>query len=73
MVLQFLKGAHRLRPGTCLSAPSWDLPLVLRSLTSAPYELLGPADLTFFTQETVYTGLVLYQEGERAARTLCEY
>ena len=54
MVLQFLKGAHRLRPGTCLSAPSWDLPLVLRSLTTAPYEPLGQADLTFLTQKTVF-------------------
>ena len=33
---------------------SWDLPLVLRSLTTAPYEPLGQADLKFLTQKTVF-------------------
>ena len=74
MVSEFLKGVNRLRPGRCLRAPSWHLPLVLRSLTTAPYEPLGQADLKFFNEEdSVLTGLVLYQEGERAAHTLCEY
>ncbi|KAK0154463.1 Phosphoacetylglucosamine mutase [Merluccius polli] len=54
MVSQFLKGANRLRPGRCLRAPSWDLPLVLRSLTTAPYEPLGQTDLKFLTQKTVF-------------------
>ena len=54
MVSQFLKGGNRLRPGRCLRAPSWHLPLVLRSLTTAPYEPLGQADLKFLTQKTVF-------------------
>ena len=54
MVSQFLKGANRLRPGRCLRAPSWDLPLVLRSSTTAPYEPLGKVNLKFLTQKTVF-------------------
>ena len=53
MVSQFLKGANRLRPGRRLRAPSWDLPLVLRSLTTAPYEPLGQAD-KHLTQKTLF-------------------
>ena len=42
VVSQFLKGANRLHPG-----PSWDLPLVLRSLTKAPYEPLEQSISSF--------------------------
>ena len=49
MVAQFLKGARRLRPPRELRAPPWDLCLVLRSLTKAPYEPLGRADLKFLS------------------------
>ena len=37
MVSQFLKGVNHLRPGRSLRAPSWDLPLVLKSLTHMPH------------------------------------
>ena len=64
MVSQFLKGANCLRPGRCLRAASWDLPSVVKSLTTASYEPVGQSDLKFLTQTLVFTGLVLYQEGE---------
>lgn len=54
LVSQFLKGANRLRPGRCLRAPSWDLPMVLQSLTTAPYEPLAQSDLKFLTQKTLF-------------------
>ena len=54
MLSQFLKGANRLHPGRCLRAPSWDLPLVLRSLTTAPYKPLGQGDLNFLIRKTVF-------------------
>ena len=54
MVAQFLKGARRLRPPRELRAPPWDLRLVLRSLTGAPYEPLGQADLKFLSWKTLF-------------------
>ena len=54
MVAQFLKGAWRLRPARELRAPPWDLPLVLRSLTGAPYEPLDQADLKFLSLKTLF-------------------
>ena len=54
VVSQFLKGANRLRPGRCLRAPSWDLPLMLRSLTKALYEPLEQSDLKFLTHKPAF-------------------
>ena len=54
LVSQFVRGAYRLRPGRTLRAPSWDLSLVLRSLTQAPYEPLGQADLKSLSHKTLF-------------------
>ncbi|XP_071400930.1 LOW QUALITY PROTEIN: uncharacterized protein [Centroberyx affinis] len=54
MVSQFLKGANRLRPGRSLKAPSWDLPLVLRSLATTPYEPLEQSDLKLLSHKTAF-------------------
>lgn len=54
IVSQFLKGANRLRPGRSLRAPSWDLPLVLRSLATAPYEPLEQSDFKFLSHKTAF-------------------
>ena len=54
LVAQFLKGARRLRPPRELRAPPWDLCLVLRSLTQAPYEPLGQADLKHLSLKTLF-------------------
>ena len=54
LVCQFLRGAHRLRPGRALRAPSWDLTMVLHSLAEAPYEPLDTAELKWLTQKTAF-------------------
>lgn len=54
VISQFLRGAKRLRPGRCLRAPSWDLPLVLRSLTRGPYEPLEHSSLKLLTHKTAF-------------------
>ena len=41
-----------LRPGRVVRAPSWDLPLVLRSLTRAPYEPMDQSDLRSLSRKT---------------------
>ena len=51
-VTQFLRGVRRLRPGRALRTPAWDLPLVLRSLTRAPYEPLDRSDLKSLSRKT---------------------
>ncbi len=38
LVTQFLRGAQRLRPPQSIRVPSWDLSLVLNSLTLPPFE-----------------------------------
>lgn len=47
-------GAYRLRPGSILRAPSWDLPLVLQSLTQAPYEAIEHADPRFLSHKMLF-------------------
>ncbi len=54
LVSQFLKGARRLHPERKLRSPSWDLPLVLQSLTEAPFEPLAQADLRSLSWKTVF-------------------
>ena len=45
---------HRLRPIRLPRAPSWDLPLVLRSLTQPPYEPLDQSTLKFLSHKTAF-------------------
>ena len=54
LVSQFIKGACRLRPTRSPRAPSWDLPLVLRSLTQPPYEPLYQSTLKFLSHKTAF-------------------
>ena len=54
LVGQFLKGARRLRPARTLRAPGWDLPMVLASLTEAPYEPIADADLRPLSLKTAF-------------------
>ena len=54
LVGQFLKGARRLRPARTLRAPGWDLPMVLASLTGAPYEPIADADLRSLSLKTAF-------------------
>ncbi len=54
LVSQFLKGVQRLHPERKLRSLSWDLPLVLQSLTEAPFELLAQADLRSLSWKTVF-------------------
>ncbi len=54
LVCQFLKGVRRLCPNRTLRAPSWDLPLVLDSLTKPPYEPLANTDLKALSLKTAF-------------------
>ncbi|XDV51168.1 hypothetical protein PO909_020095 [Leuciscus waleckii] len=54
LVTQFLKGTRRLYPEKRLRSPSWDLPMVLQSLTKAPFEPLAQADLKSLMWKTVF-------------------
>ena len=54
LVSEFIKGTYRLRPGRVLRAPSWDLTLVLRSLTQAPYEPMEQADLKSLSHKMLF-------------------
>ena len=53
-VKEFLKGVRRLRPRRELRAAPWDLPLVLQSLTRAPYEPMDQSDLRFLSRKTAF-------------------
>ncbi len=54
LVSQFLNGANRLSPGRSLRSPSLDFPLVLRSLTMAPYEPLRQSVLKLLSHKTAF-------------------
>ncbi|KAK0136986.1 hypothetical protein N1851_026852 [Merluccius polli] len=66
LVCQSLKGARRLCPGRILRAPGKDLPLVLKSLTEAPYKPIADADLNALSQESFSFGSLFCQMGWRA-------
>ena len=53
-VTEFMKGVRRARPGRVLRAAPWDLPLVLQSLTKAPYEPLDQSDLRSLSRKTAF-------------------
>ncbi len=44
LVVRFLKGSRRLNPPCPITIPAWDLPTVLRSLKSPPFEPLQSTD-----------------------------
>ncbi|XP_013923459.1 PREDICTED: dnaJ homolog subfamily C member 13 [Thamnophis sirtalis] len=53
-VKAFLKGATNLRPPTVHCYPTWNLTLVLRALTSAPFEPIQSISLRLLTLKTVF-------------------
>ena len=52
LVSQFMKGARRLLPVTKSLVPSWDLAIVLDSLTKPPFEPLGQVDMKHLSLKT---------------------
>lgn len=52
LIRRFMKGARRLRPPSKLVMPSWDLPLVLRALSEAPFEPLEGIGMKLLTLKT---------------------
>ncbi len=54
LVTQFLRGAQRLRPPQSIRVPSWDLSLVLKSLTLPPFEPLEHSDLKWLSLKTAF-------------------
>ncbi len=54
LVTQFLRGAQRLRPPQSIRVPSWDLSLVLKSLTLPPFEPLEQSDLKWLSLKTAF-------------------
>ena len=53
-VTEFMKGVRRARPARVLRAAPWDLPLVLQSLTRAPYEPMDRSDLRSLSRKTAF-------------------
>ena len=54
LVGRFLKGAICLRPPLAVQVPSWDLPAVLETLCSPPFEPLEHFDLRWLTCKTAF-------------------
>ena len=54
LVSLFLRGASRLRPSVSPRVPAWDLSLVLKALSSAPFEPLAQADLKWLSLKTAF-------------------
>lgn len=51
---QFLKGLRNLRPDIKVPPPTWDLPLVLRTLTRHPFEPMATCDLRLSSWKTAF-------------------
>lgn len=54
LVTRFLKGAQRLCPAQTVRCPSWDLSLVLKSLTQHPFEPMEQGDLKWLSWKTSF-------------------
>ena len=54
LVSLFLRGALRLRPPTAMRAPAWDLPLVLETLSSPPFEPLDQVGLKWLSMKAAF-------------------
>ena len=52
LITRFMKGARRLHPVTKPLVPSWDLVLVLESLSQPPFEPLEGVDMKFVSLKT---------------------
>ncbi len=74
MVCQFLKGVHRLCPNCTLRAQSWDLPLILDSLTKPPYEPMADADLKTLSIKITFLLAICYAKriGELCALSVSD-
>jgi hypothetical protein len=53
-IVQFLRGAFRIRPPIKPIVPSWDLHVVLQALAGAPFEPLNSASLKYLTFKTAF-------------------
>jgi hypothetical protein len=53
-IIQFLKGAFRIRPPIEPIVPSWDLHVVLQALAGAPFEPLHSASLKYLILKTAF-------------------
>ncbi len=53
LVVRFLRGNRRLNPPRPPSLPSWDFPLVLRALQTAPFEPLQSVELKFLSMKAL--------------------
>ncbi len=53
LVTRFLKGAQRLCPTPIVRCPSWDLSLVLKSLTLDPFEPMEQGELKWISLKTL--------------------
>ncbi len=53
-LVTFLKGAQRLRPTPIVRCPSWDLSLVLKSLTLHPSKHIEQGDLKWISWKTAF-------------------
>ncbi len=54
LAIQFLRGIRRLRPPVRPKMPTWDLAVVLKALSKAPFVPLEEVPLRFLTAKTVF-------------------
>jgi len=54
LIIRFVRGALGLRPATLTQVPAWDLAIVLKGLSVAPFEPLESVSEKFLMSKTIF-------------------
>jgi len=72
LISRFLKSAQQFHPAPTVRVPSWDLSLVLRTLTQHPFESMEHCDLKWLSIKTGFLFVITSAKRVLGSSTYCQ-